>query len=194
MARQVEYPYHSPENFRDALREVWLSPRRFFKQLSPEGGYLRPALFASLILYLNLLLEVALQAVWIGEFNYALLYTPIFGLIVALVLAPLLVAGFTVLVLVILHGAPSRRDFGPLFRSLGYASGIGFVLWIPFGPLLALPYGAYVATVAVREALGISWQRAALAALVPLGALFLILLVLTGPNEAYELLINPPGS
>jgi hypothetical protein len=67
------------------------------------------------------------------------------------------------------------------------------VLWVPFAPLIALPYGLYVATVAVKEVLFISWRRATAAALVPLGAVLLILLLLTGFEEAYQLLLNPPG-
>ena len=192
--RPVEAVHHSPEDFWGALREVWFAPRRFFKMLDPQGGYVRPAIFASIILYLNLLLEAALQAVWLREFNYALIYAPFLGLVVALVLAPLLVAGLAVLVLVILEGAPSRRSFGPTFRFLGYASGIGFVLWVPYGPLLAIPYGALVATIAVKETLNLSWQRAAAATLIPLGAAILTVLLLTGPGEAVSSLVNPPGS
>jgi hypothetical protein len=190
----VETAPHSPEDFWGALREVWFAPRRFFKMLDPGGGPIRPAIFASIILYLNLLFEAGLQAVWLGEFNYALIYAPFVGLVVALVLAPLLVAGLAVLVLVVLEGAPSRRSFGPLFRSLGYATGIGFVLWVPYGPLLAIPYGALVATIAVRETLNLTWRRAAAAALIPLGAVLLILLLLIGPGEAVSSLTNPPGS
>ena len=192
--RPVESVHHSPEDFWGALREVWFAPRRFFKGLDPEGGPIRPAVFASIILYLNLLFEAALQAVWLREFNYSLIYAPLLGLVVALVLAPLLVAGLAVLVLVVLEGAPSRRGFGPTFRALGYATGIGFILWVPFGPLLAVPYGAYVATIAVKETLNLGWGRAAAATLIPLGAVLLVLLLLTGPSEAYGLLLNPPGS
>jgi hypothetical protein len=192
--RHVEPVGASPEDFWGALRGVWFAPRRFFERLAPGGGFLRPAIFASIVLYLNLLLEAALQAVWIGEFNFALIYAPLLGLVVALVLAPLLVAGLSVLVLVVLEGAPSRRGFGPVFRALGYASGIGTVLWIPYAPLLAIPYGAFVATVAVKEALNVSWGRAAAGALIPLVAALLILLLLTGPGEAYGFLTNPPGS
>jgi hypothetical protein len=191
--RQVEeFVHHSPEDFWSALRGVWFAPGRFFKMLDPAGGPIRPALFASLILYLNLLFEAVLQAIWLGEFNYALIYAPFLGLVVALVLAPLLVAGLTTLVLVVLEGAPSRPRFVPLFRALGYATGIGFLLWVPFGPLLAIPYGALVSTIAVRETLNIGWARAAAAALIPLGAVLLIVLLLTG--EFVTLLINPPGS
>jgi hypothetical protein len=190
----VESVQFSPEDFWGALREVWLAPGRFFRRLDPAGGQIRPVIFASIILYLNLLLEAALQALWLREFNYALIYAPFLGLVVSLVLAPLLVAGLTILVLVVLEGAPSRRSFGPVFRSLGYATGIGFVLWIPYAPLLALPYGALVATIAVKETLDTSWSRAAIATLIPLGAVFLILLLLTGPAEAVSFLINPPGS
>ncbi len=192
--RHVESIHHSPEDFWDTLREVWFAPSRFFKRLDPEGGPIRPAIFAAIILYLNLLFEAALQAVWLREFNYALIYVPFLGLVVALVLAPLLVAGLAVLVLVVLEGAPSRRNFGPLFRSLGYATGIGIVLWVPYGPLLVIPYGALVATVAVKETLNIGWTRAAAAAFIPLGAVLLIVLLLTGPGEAFEFLANPPGS
>ena len=192
--RPVESVHHSPEDFWGALREVWFAPGRFFKGLDPEGGLIRPAIFASIILYLDLLFEAALQAVWLREFNYNLIYAPFVGLIVALVLAPLLVAGLAVLVLVVLEGAPSRRSFGPIFRALGYATGIGFVLWVPFGPLLAIPYGAYVATIAVKETLNIGWGRAAAATLIPLGAVLLVLLLLTDPSEAYGFLVNPPGS
>ena len=192
--RLVESVHHSPEDFWGALREVWFAPSRFFKMLDPEGGLIRPAIFASIILYLDLLLEAALQVVWLQEFNYNLIYAPFVGLVVALVLAPLLVAGLAVLVLVVLEGAPSSRRFGPTFRALGYAAGIGFVLWVPYGPLLAIPYGATVATIAVKEALDINWRRAAAATLIPLGAVFLILLLLTGPGETYGFLINPPGS
>ena len=190
----VESVQYSPEDFRGALREVWLAPGRFFRRLDPAGGPIRPAIFASIILYLNLLLEAALQALWLREFNYALIYAPFVGLVVALVLAPLLVAGLTMLVLVVLEGAPSRRSFGPVFRALGYATGIGVVLWIPYAPLLALPYGALVATIAVKETLNAGWSRAAIATLIPLGAVLLILLLLTGPAEAVSFLINPPGS
>ena len=192
--RPVESVHHSPEDFWGALREVWFAPGRFFKMLDPAGGPIRPAIFAAIILYLNLLLEAALQALWLREFNYALIYAPFLGLVVSLVLAPLLVAGLTALVLVVLEGAPSRRSFGPTFRALGYASGIGCVLWIPYGPLLAIPYGALVATIAVKETSKVSWQRAATAALIPLGAMLLILLLLTGPGEAFSFLTNPPGS
>jgi hypothetical protein len=182
--------YHSPEGFGDIVREVWLAPGRFFGRLDPEGGTVRPALFAAVVLYLNLLLEELLQEIWLLEFNYGLLYAALPGLIVALVLGPLLVAGLSALVLTVLDGAPSRRKFGPVFRALGYATAIGLVLWIPYAPLVALPYGLYVATVAVKEALSTSWRHAATATLIPLGA---VLLILTGPTEAYGLLVNPPG-
>lgn len=186
--------YYSPEEFWEALRGVWFTPGRFFKRLDLEGGPIRPAVFASLILYLNLLLDAALQAIWLMEFNYALIYAPLLGLVVAVVLAPLLLAGLAALVLLILDGAPSRRSFVPAFRALGYASGIGFVIWVPYGPFLALPYGAYVATVAIKETLNTGWRRAATATLIPLAALLLILLVLTGPQEAFRLLLNPAGA
>ena len=186
--------YHSPEGFRDAAREVWLAPGRFFRRLDPECGWLRPALFASAVLYLNLLLGELLQEVWLLEFNYGLLYAALLGLPFALVLAPLLVAGLSALVLTILDGAPSGRKLGPVFRALGYASAIGLVLWLPLAPIVAVPYGLYVATVAVKEVLYIDWKRAAAATLIPLGAVLLIVLVLTGLDEARQLLLNPPGS
>jgi hypothetical protein len=184
----------SPEDFWGALKGVWFSPRRFFERLDPGGGFFRPAIFASIVLYLDLLLEAALQAVWLREFNFALIYAPFLGLVVALVLAPLLVAGLAVLVLVVLDGAPSRRSFGPVFRALAYASGIGAVLWIPYAPLLAIPYGAFVATVAIKETMHASWRRAAAGVLIPLAAVLLILLLLTSPEEAFGFLLNPPGS
>ena len=184
--------YGAPEGFSGVLREVWFSPGRFFKALDSDGGYIRPALFASTILFLNLVFASLLQAVWVREFNYGLLYGSAVGLVVALVLGPLLVAGFTALVLFILNGAPSRELFGPLFRALGYATGIGIALWIPYAPLLVLPYFAGVSTVAVKQTLGLGWRRAALGALLPLVALLLILLLLTGPAEAWSLLVNRP--
>ena len=195
MSRRPTQPVGaSPEDFWGALRGVWFAPRRFFEGLDPAGGFVRPAIFASIVLYLNLLLEAALQAVWLGEFNFALIYAPLLGLVVAIVLGPLLVAGLSVLVLVVLEGAPSRRGFGPVFRALSYASGIGAVLWIPYAPLLAITYGAFVATVGVKETLDVGWGKAAAGALIPLGAVLLILLLLTGPSEAAGFLINPPGS
>lgn len=187
-------PRHSPEDFWGALREVWLAPGRFFKRLDPDGGPVRPAIFAAVVLYINLLFEAVLQAAALREFGFALIYAPFLGLVVSVVLAPLLLAGLAALVLVVLEGAPSRRHFGPVFRALGYASGIGVVAWVPFGPLVAVSYGALVATIAVKEALGVGWRRAAAGALVPLGALLLIVALLVGPSEAYELLINPAGS
>ena len=186
--------YFSPEGFQEVLRGVWLSPARFFGRLDPDGGPLRPALFAASVLYLNLLLGELLQGIWLGEFNYGLLYAVVFGFLVALVLAPLLVAGLSALVLTVLDGAPSRRKFGPMFRALGYASAVLVVLWIPFAPLLAIPYGLYVAAVAVREVLFVSARRAAAATLVPLGAVLLIFLLLLGPDGSLQLLTNPPGS
>src|SRR5919107_1181448 len=112
---------HSSEGFRYVLREVWLSPRKFFGRLDPDGGPVRPALFAATILYLNLLLGELLRFLWRLEFNYGLLYAGLPGLVASLVLAPLLVAGLSALVLTILDGAPSRRKFGPVFRALGAA-------------------------------------------------------------------------
>ena len=191
--RGGRWGYYSPEGFRDVVLKVWLSPRKFFSRLDPEGAYVWPALFATIVLYSNLILGELLRAVWRLEFNYGLIYAALPGLVVSLVLAPLLVAGLSALVLTVLDGAPSRRKFGPVFRALGYWSAIGVVLWIPYAPLLALPYGLYVATVAVKEALYISWRRAAAATLLPLGAVLLILLLLTGPEAAYQLLLNPPG-
>ena len=66
----------SPENFWGALKGVWIAPRRFFERLDPGGGFFRPAIIASIVLYLNLLLEAALQAVWLREFNFAFIYAP----------------------------------------------------------------------------------------------------------------------
>ncbi len=185
--------YHSPEGFKDVVREVWLAPGRFFGRLDPEGGLVRPALFASSVLYLNLLFEELLRTVWQLEFNYGLLNAALPGLAVTLVLGPLLVAGLSALVLTVLDGGPSRRKFRPVFRTLGYATAIGLVLWIPYAPFVALPYGLYVATVAVKGALLISWRRAAFATLAPLGAVLLVVLLLAGPTGAYELLVSPPG-
>lgn len=185
--------YFSPEGFWGVVRGVWLMPGRFFGRLDPDGGPLRPAVFASSVLYLNLLLGEILQEVWLGEFNFGLLYAATFGFLAALVLAPLLLAGLSALVLTILDGTPSRRKFGPVFRALCYASAVLIVLWIPYAPLLAIPYALYVATVAVKEVLFISPVRAAAATLVPLGAVLLIFLLLLGLDGSYELLINPPG-
>jgi hypothetical protein len=185
--------YYSPEGFGEVLRGVWFTPLKFFRRLDAGGTPIRPVLFATIVLYSNLILGELLRAVWRLEFNYGLIYAALPGLVMSLILAPLLVAGLSALVLTVLDGAPSRRKFGPVFRALGYATAIGFVLWIPYAPLLALPYGLYVATVAVKEALFISWRRAAVATLLPLGAVLLILLLLTGPDTAYQLLINPPG-
>ena len=185
----------SQEDFWSALRGVWFSPTRFFRGLDPEGGVIRPAIFASLVLYLDLILETLLQQVWLLEFNYGLIYAPFFGLVAAIVLAPLLVAGLTLLVMVVLGGGTlSRGDFVPLFRALSYASGIGLALWIPFAPLLAIPYGAYVATTAVKETINVTPARAAAATLIPLGAVVLTILLLLGPGEAANFLLNPPGS
>ena len=185
----------SPEDFWGALRGVWFAPVRFFRELDPQGGMIRPAIFAAVVLYLNLIFEALLQVIWLQEFNYALIYAPLFGLVVAVVLAPLLVAGLALLVVIILGGGtPLRGGFGPLFRSLGYASGIGFVFWIPFIPLLAIPYGAFVATVAVKETMNVTPARAATATLIPLAAVILIVLALLGPDDAASFLINPPGS
>lgn len=187
-------PGASPESFWAAMREVWLAPGRFFGRLDPDGGPIRPTIFAVLVLFLNLLLDTALQAIWLREFNLGLINAPLLGLVVALVLTPMLIAGLSALVLVVLDGAPSRRNFGPVYRALGYASGIGIIAWIPYGPILAIPYGAYVATVAVKNALGLDWRRAALATLIPLAAMLLILLLLTGTTEAYEFLLSPASA
>ena len=193
--RDVGYSVESPEDFWGALRGVWFAPVRFFRGLDPRGGVIRPAIFASVVLYLDLLLEAVLQMLWLREFNYAMIYTPFLALVVAIVLAPLLIAGFAILVMVILGGGTlSRGSFFPLFRSLGYASGIGFALWIPFAPLLAVPYGAFVATVSVKETMNVTWARAAAATLIPLGAVILTVLALLGPGEATGFLVNPPGS
>jgi hypothetical protein len=193
--RDVGYVGESPEDFWGALRGVWVAPVRFFRGLDPDGGVIRPALFASVVLYLDLLLETVLQMLWLREFNFGLIYAPFLGLVVAIVLAPLLVAGLAILVMVILGGGTlSRGDFVPLFRSLGYASGIGFALWIPFAPLLAVPYGAFVATIAVKETMNVTWARATAATLIPLGAVILTVLVLLGSDEAVSFFVNPPGS
>jgi len=184
----------APEDFWGALRGVWLSPGEFFARLDPDAGFVRPTVFAAMVFYLNLVLGEALQAVWVREFNAGFLYVLFFGLVVSLMLAPFLVSALAVLVQVIHSGGPSRREFRPLYRHLAYATGIGIVLWLPFGPIVAIPYGAYVITTAVKTALGTDGRRAAAAALIPLVAVLLILLLLTGPSEAYELLRNPAGS
>src|SRR5918912_832703 len=185
--------FHSSEGFGNVVLGVWLAPRKFFGRLDPEGAPLRPALFAAAVLYLNLLFEELLQDAWRLEFNYGLLYAALPGLVVSLILAPLLVAGLSALVLTVLDGGPSRRKFGPVFRALGYSTAIGIVFWIPYAPLVALPYGLYVSTVAVKEMLFLTWKRAAASTLLPLAAVLLFMLLLSGPDGAYRLLINPPG-
>ena len=173
----------SPEDFWSVLRGVWFYPVRFFRGLAPAGGVIRPAIFVALVLYLDLLLEAVLQMAWLFEFNYGSIYAPFFGLVVAIVLAPLLVAGLALLVMIVLGGGTlSQGGFIPLFRCLSYASAIGIVLWIPF------------ATTAVRETANVSNARAAAATLIPLGAVVLIILLLLGPGDAASFLINPPGS
>jgi hypothetical protein len=188
------YQAGSPEDFRGALREVWFAPGRFFRRLDPEGGPIRPTIFASLVLYLNLIFEAVLQAIWLRELSYSLIYAPLLGLVVTVVLVPIMLSMLTALVLVVLDGGPSRAKFSPVYRALGYASGIGIIAWVPYGPLLAIPYGAYVATVGVKEILNESWQKAALATLIPLGAAILTILILGGQSEGYEFLTNPAGS
>lgn len=184
----------SPEDFWGALRGVWFSPIRFFRGLDPEGGVIRPTIFASLVLYLNLILEAVLQMAWLHEFNYGSIYAPLFGLVISVLLAPLLIVGFAVLVQVILGGGTLSRDgFGPLYRALSYAGGIALVLWIPFAPLIAIPYGAFVVTVAVRETGRVSSARAVAATLLPLGAVILTILLLLGPDGTKTFLLNPPG-
>lgn len=185
---------HSPEGFTEALREVWLAPGRFFRHLDPEGGQIRPAIFAIAIMFLNLLLGDLLQAAWLREFDPALWRLPLLALAASVLLGPALVALFAGLVLFVLDGAPSKERFGPAFRSLGYVSGIGVVLWIPFAPLVAVPYAAYVAHVVVKERLGASTKQAVASVLIPLGALLLILLLLAGPDELWTLFVNPPQS
>src|SRR5918912_4643965 len=110
--------YYSPEGFGDVLREVWLAPGKFFGRLDPGGTPIRPVLFAAIVLSSNLILGELLRAVWRLEFNYGLVYAALPGLVVSLILAPLLVAGLSALVLTVLDGAPSRRKFGPVFRAL----------------------------------------------------------------------------
>jgi hypothetical protein len=185
--------YYSSEGFGDVLRGVWLTPGKFFRRLDPEGALVRPALLATAVLYLNLIFGGLLRAAWLLEFNYGLLYAMLPGLVVSLILAPLLVAGLAALVLMVLDGAPSRRKFVPVFRALGYSTAIGIVFWIPYAPLVALPYGLYVSTVAVKEMLFLTWKRAAASTLLPLAAVLLFMLLLSGPDGAYRLLINPPG-
>lgn len=184
--------HHSPEDFWAALSRVCFSPRRFFRNLDPSGGMVGPAVFASLVIYLVLLLEAAIQAMWLMELDTSILYALFLGLVVAVILGPLLVASLAALVLVVLEGGPSRMKFGALFRSLGYATGVLILLPIPYAPFLVLLYGPYVATVAVNETLGIGWKRSAAATLIPIATLLLILLALLGPGDAYEALLNPP--
>jgi hypothetical protein len=194
LARHRDYVRCSPEGFMEALREVWVAPKRFFRHLDPEGGVIRPAVFAIVVMFLNLMLGDLLQAAWMRDFDASLLRLPLLALAAAVLLGPALVALFAGLVLFVLDGAPSKERFGPTFRSLGYVSGIGVVLWIPFAPLLAVPYAAYVAHLAVRERLGANTKQALASVLIPLGALLLIFLILTGPEELGTLLTNPPQS
>jgi len=194
LARHRDGYRHSPEGFTAALREVWLAPGRFFRHLDPEGGWLRPAAFAAAVMFLNLLLGDLLQAIWLRDFGPELLRLPVLALAAAVLLGPALAALFAGLVLFVLDGAPSKDRFGPTFRAVGYVSGIGAVLWIPFAPLIAIPYAAYVAYVALRETLGARPGQAAAAALLPLGALLLVLLLLVGPEGLRVLLTNPPQS
>jgi hypothetical protein len=42
--------------------------------------------------------------------------------------------------------------------------------------------------------LDVGWRRAAAGALIPLSAVLLVLLLLSGPSEAVGFLLNPPGS
>lgn len=186
--------YYSSESFGDAVRGVWLTPGRFFRKLDPEGGLVRPALLATAVLYINLIFGELLRAALLLQFDYGLVYTVLPGFVVSLILAPLLVAGLSALVLMVLDGGPSRRKFSPVFRALGYSTAVGLVLWIPYASLIALPYGLYVATVAVKEMLFLTWKRAAACTLLPLAAVLLIMVLLSGTDEAYRLLINPPGA
>jgi hypothetical protein len=84
----------APEDFWGALRGVWLAPGEFFARLDPDAGFVRPTVFASMVLYLNLVLESALQALWIGDLNLGLVYALFFGLVVSLMLAPFLVSAW----------------------------------------------------------------------------------------------------
>lgn len=185
---------YSREGFWSVLRGVWFSPARFFSGLDPEGGPIRSALFAIAVLFLNLILDTALQAFWTQQFNLALVYAPPLGLVASFLLAPLLVAGYTALSLLVLEGFPSAGGFGRLFRAFGYSTAAGVVLWLPYGPLVAIPLFCYAATTAVRQTLGVNWGKSAMAALIPLAALLLLFLLLLGPADMWRTLTNPAAA
>lgn len=187
--------YYSPEGFRAALGGVWWRPRRFFRNLDPQSSPLRPALFAAAVLYINLILGAVTVSVWAREFNQSLLYVPVVGLVVAAILGPLMIAGLTALTLMLMNPDSSPvRGFVRTFRAYGFVSGIAVILWVPYAPLLVIPYGLYVATTAVRETHRLDWRQAALCTLVPLVAILLIILLLTGVSGSWQLLQNLPGT
>ena len=106
-----------------------------------------------------------------------------------LVISPFLTSGMTHLALKLVGGA--KRPFETTFRVNCYAQSVSVLNFLPFGVLLAIPWGIYCNIVGLKEAQGIEWWRATLAfLLLPLlcCCMPLSLLLLFGAHHYYSLI------
>lgn len=178
----------------DSVRLLVVAATDFFRRMAPAtGDYLKPFLFALICAYIgalfgwiyNMVFQVSLGALLgfrgIGMFPgfmglglvSVLFLTPI-ALAVGLLLGTLVFH----LMLVLLKAA--GQPWEATFRVLAYSSVNNLASVVPLiGSLIGFFWWLYLAIVGLREAHRTTTGKAALAVLIPLGALCLCFLTLT---------------
>lgn len=178
--------------FFTALWRTWrdsvLRPVAFFRDLPPRNGFGPPLLFAILATAVGFFFSFywgALEGFVTGGVQGELgAVALVVGFVVAfLFLIPLYIgvlfvsAGILHLGLMVAGGG--RRGFEATFRATAYASGPAvFSLFPFFGPLVSFVWGMVLWFIGVREVQRTTNGRAALGFLIPVAALFLVLMLL----------------
>ncbi len=170
----------------DIVRALFLSPRRFFLNLSAEGPLREPALFVLLVSAAGAAIGVAvalvLEVVFGGGLELRELGFTLLKAAVSVLAAPLIVgvmAGPYLLSLRTFIGPDG--GFGEVYRMLAYAYGAMILFWTPVVGAFAFTYTTLVLmAVAFRYVYRASFTTALVTALVgyvPAALLFIFLTV-----------------
>lgn len=168
--------------FLTTLREVLLSPTRFYRRMPTNRGLSNPLIFALILGVLGGVLGLAWQQAFVPQLDQfpgtAAPY--LVGITIALPLIVLvtLFIGSAIVHLCLMVVGGNRRGFEATFRVIAYSWSTQIFALVPLIGSFIIPiYSLVIEVIGLRESHGISAGRAALAILLPLLVVVALLVV-----------------
>lgn len=168
--------------FLTTLREVLLSPSRFYRRMPTNRGLSNPLIFALILGVLGGVLGLAWQQAFVPQFEQfpgtAAPY--LVGITIALPLIVLLAlfVGSAIVHLCLMLVGGNRRGFEATFRVIAYSWSTQIFALVPLIGSFIIPiYSLVIEIIGLRESHGISTGRAALAIFLPFIVVIALLVI-----------------